>query len=201
MEYGPLKNIVNDTMFPQSGSFSLEEPINWQKCRETFANSFVPNIPGFYFSYSTDRIDISDSIYNFISKTEDILRISDVNLDSTKISKTNRNFAIWVEPSSFWKECEIKRSLFTIFLRCGINYSDNDYEKALLSQKYVQDTIIAVKRFLLGFTCYNNGLYPLKRGWVNTFINLKKDDVKTILIKSSTPKNESNFFGVGSLWS
>jgi len=201
MEYGPLKNMVNDTNFPQIGSFSTEGPINWQKCRETFANLFTPNISGFYFSHSKDNPNVSDAIYSFILKTEDVLRVSGIILDSTKISKTNRNFAIWVEPSFFWKECEFKRSLFTIFLRCGIEYNE-DYEKALFSQKYIKDTIPAVKRFLFGFTYYDKTSVK-KTGWVNAFSNKTKDDVQSILIKPSKPsnsENSNNFFGVGSLW-
>lgn len=202
MEYSPLKNIVNDTTFPQIGSFSIETPINWQKCRETFANLFTSEISGFYFSHGTDNPNASDCIFSFILKTEDILRVSGITLDSTKISKTNRNFAIWVEPSSFWKDCEFKRSLFTIFLRCGIQYTEN-YDNALSSQTYITDTLPAVKRFLFGFTHFNEVADKRfkPRGWVNAFLNKTKDDVKTILTKPSTQENQNNFFGVGSLWS
>jgi hypothetical protein len=199
MEYGPLKIIVNDTTVPQAGYFSVEEPINWQKCRETFADRFTSNISGFYFSHAPEP-KVSDAVYKFILRTEDVLRVGGINLNPTKISKTNRNFAIWVEPSMFWKDCEFKRSLLTIFLRCGTEYRDEDYEKALFSQIYIKDTTPAVKRFLFGFTQYNK-LEVNPKGWVNAFMNKTKDDVKTILTKPYGLVNENNFFGVGSLWS
>lgn len=199
MEFGPIKNIVNDSGTPQVGSFTVETPINWQKCRETFADRFTSDINGFYFSHAPEP-QISDAIYAFILKTEEILGVSGISIQPTKMSRTNRNYAVWVEPSSFWKDCEFKRSLFTIFLRCGAEYRECDYEKALMSQSYIRETIIAVKRFLFGFTNYNR-IESQPKGWVNLFANKTKEDVKTILVKPYGVLNEVNFFGVGSLWS
>lgn len=205
--YGPTRMINYENMVPDKDHFSPEEPFAWAKCRETFYDKFTPATIGFFFSHPNDT---PHSIYEFILKTEETLRFAGVSCESTKMSLTNRDYAVWVEPSTFWKGCEFKRSLFTILLRCGSNYK-NDYEEALISNSYIKDTYVAVKRFLFGYTEYSNSGSELKssfirtdnqkKGWVTNFKGLSKDEVKLLLRRPSDKENVKNFYGVGSIWS
>lgn len=197
LQYGEHKMIVYESTLPSVDSFTVEQPINWQKCRETFYDKFTPEMIGFFFSHDPAP-EVPDNIYAFILKTEALLRIGGATIEPTVFSHTNRNYAIWVQPSSFWKECRFRRSLFTILLRCGARYYGDNYEQALYSNKYIIDTCAAVKRFLFGFIQINDKIET--KGWVNTFTNKSTEEVKILLTKPQVI-DEANFYGVGSIWS
>lgn len=204
LPYGPLKHVNFENTVPSKDFYSVEEPVNWQKCRETFFDKFTIDTKGFFFSHESHP----DNIYRFILKTEEVLKVSGVQIPSfTSMSLTNRDYAIWVEPTHFWKNCEFRRSLFTILLRCGSNFTGT-YEDALLTNTYIKNTYPAVKRFLFGYTEYSNTGNELecafrkaeghRTGWVNNFSNKTKDEVKLFLRKPVA--EDKNFYGVGSIW-
>ena len=84
----------------------------------------------------------------------------------------------------------MKRSLLTILLRCGVKYNrkQDNFEDAVFSCAYTQNTRYAVQRFLDGFTKYTGK----SNGWYNQFYwgggnkanhkILNNDDIDKLLI-------------------
>jgi hypothetical protein len=158
---------------PDSGHYSLGcEELDWISCRENFAKIFNQNQKGLFFSHEPSY---EERISSFIEKTEEILvRAALQNINKSKFYKTNLNFATWIEPSSFWMKCPMKRSLFTMLLRCGSFYNFKNYEEALYSIQYSQSTKKALQRFLYGFTEFqlkNESFEGIGKGWVSYFAN------------------------------
>jgi hypothetical protein len=186
---------------PEYGEYSLElEELNWESCRERFSKSFKQTSKGLYFSCSENK---RENIRSFIEKTEEIL-ISGalIKMCYSKFYKTNLSFAIRIEPSDFWMNCSMKRSLFTMLLRCGISYDFKNYEAALFSTQYSKITKNALIRFLYGFTEYNdsNQIFEgLGKGWVSLFSNLDNSSICEKL--NSKEKNTKLSFGDIVLWS
>ena len=197
---------------PRAGAFAVDgEEISWIKCREQFAAKFSYDVAGIYFVHKKGQ---GESVAAFILQAEKVLGI---HYKKTSVfSETNKDNVIWVSVSSFWKECELRRSLFTILLRAGINYSieENNFSKALFSNSYVKQTETAVKRFFFGFvnfkrqmvTTYHPGSHRagpsqiVRKGWVNTFKNAGVKDVRKILVKPAKNSPEDNFLAAGTLW-
>lgn len=189
---------------PDPGHFSLDEKeLNWNHCRETFAKSFTEKEKGIYFSHNKDQ---ENNVIAFIEKTEEILeKAACQNISKSIFFKTNFNFATWTEPAEFWKECPVKRSLFTLLIRCGLSYDFENYEKALFENHYsTKVTRHALQRFFYGFTKFNfekNDCFEgIGKGWVSYFAN---KNVELICEKLTLPENISNFkflFGEKVLW-
>jgi hypothetical protein len=193
---------------PRTGSFGLENktftnhpangnPVQWVYCRETFArrfHTFPQDAKNFYFCCGKKGID---RFSKFISKTEQIISGFSSNCSQSTFEETNLNYAIWINPSNFWKNCQIRMSLFSILLRCGSLYNpeEDNYEEALFSQDYSKRTKPAVMRFLFGFTNFNGE--QQNQGWVRTFENKKILELRNSLISD---KKEFLFLGKNSLW-
>lgn len=225
VEFGKTKNIKDFMNQPIEGRFGIDvRNFQWIYCREQFARQFNENSKGFFFSHLSHK---SEDVASFILKTEEIIGITDLHVKHDMLmkfnhsffSKTNKQYAMWIEPSEFWKECPVKRSLLTIFLRCATNYCcvDDNYDEVLLSNSYIEDTIVAVKRFLFGFTNYvapplslNFDYYPFAEplasldliGWVKCFKNKSESDVKRLLVLPKGVIQESNLIAEQSncLW-
>jgi hypothetical protein len=200
LEFGDTKLVEKETSLPINGSFSLGKPLNWKKCREQFARDFDEKTDGFFFSHPNGS---SDCIAAFVSKTEDIIEVVSPLPERTRFCRTNVPYALWITPSSFWKECFVRRSLFTILLRCGFEYRPlyDNYEDALKSNIYSQETLPAIRRFLFGYTQFTNNDTVLNgRGWRDLFVN---KDVEEIRSKLTLPKNaniEKTMIGLGTIW-
>ena len=154
-----------------------------------------------FFSHEPDY---EYKICAFIEKTEEILiRAALQNLNKSKFFKTNLNFALWVEPSNFWMKCPMKRSLFTLLLRCGQFYNYNNYEQALYSEEYSKSTKKALQRFLYGFTEFEyegEKFEGIGKGWASYFAN-KECSVVCKKLKSPDYSPKLNFlFGGEFLW-
>jgi hypothetical protein len=136
---------------------------------------FKKNDRGIWYSFSPDLLEGIIECMTWIERS--------VRSGDTIFHKTNpaRPF-FFVEPSSFWKECEMRKNAFTMFLRVAHNYASQSPEernirKAIRSYPYSRDTQPAIERFLFGFTRYT-GKQPapsshtstyVKEGWHNTF--------------------------------
>ena len=190
---------------PKAGAFAVDgEKISWVKCREQFAPKFSSDTDGIYFVHEKDK---GEFVAAFILQAEKVLGIHCKK--RSIFSKTNRGSVIWVSVSPFWKECELRRSLFTILLRAGMNYSieENNFSKTLFSNLYVKQTEVAIKRFFFGFVNFRRQMVmgmpqpgSYCRGWVNTFKDAGVKDVKKILVKPAKKNPEDNFLAVGTLW-
>jgi hypothetical protein len=152
-------NALNATTTGSEGSFSLNrKPFCFEDCREQFALKWGKSTKGFFFKhqlccrYSVGSPDVGHNVAAFIWKTEDILR----RRLHSKFAPTNHNEILWVEPAWFWKSCRMRRSLFTLLLRAGIDYDKerDNYEHAIFNERWLKCTILATKRFLYGYTKY-----------------------------------------------
>ena len=204
MEYGPSKTAKQVSKPPPIGYYSAEkEELDWQRCREQFSKNFVAKTNGFFFSYEAEKCD---GITSFIYKAEGIVSESSrEKIEPSKFSKSNLNFALWVEPSKFWKACEMRRSLFTILLRCGMNYrpADENFEEALYSNGYIKKTKDATHRFFFGFTRYvdkGETISGIGKGWVNSFGQIQPSVIRGRLLPPKGTEEEVCLVGAGSLW-
>jgi hypothetical protein len=93
---------------------------------------------------------------------------------------TQKKSIMWIRPSKWWTLKSMKRSLFTILLRCGNNYKNN-FKEALLSDPYASATEYSINRFLCGYTHYTGS----KKGWLDQFydIRLNKKAINSLLVK------------------
>lgn len=206
VEYGPEKAAKQVGVLPKIGWYAYENDrseLNWLRCRENFASAFTSTINGIYFSHPAGD---GDKVAHFITRMEDtLMAVSCESFEHTKFSKCNLNFALWIEPSEYWKMCEMRRSLFTILLRCGLKYDSkiDNFEEALYSDQYIAGTKDAIQRFLFGFTRYVKGkekISGIGKGWYSYFTSLKPEDIRAKLIPPPGVEIESCLVGTGSLW-
>ena len=179
------------TFTSRGGSFAFFQPVVfWIKCRETFLNKFYKKPGNFLFSYEKDI----EKLIEFVHKAEEIL-----GCQKTKFIPTGTDYAVEVEPSTFWKSCRIRMEFYTILLRAGLKYKGN-FEECLFSEEYFKLTLPAVKRFLFGFTTYRpSNISSARRGWVTIFQCMGKSELRQSLIR--TEKDEFTLVGRNALWS
>lgn len=140
----------------QDGIYFVKQ---WYKCRDLWHTRMgKPDI--FFLAHESGK---SKNIISFMKKVE-----SNLNLEQkSEYGLTQKKFIIYIKPSKWWLQKPIKRSLFTLLLRCGTNYlpKKNNFYEALQSEKFIFETKNAVLRFLSGFTNYHGRV----RGWHNQF--------------------------------
>lgn len=179
---------------PKPGAFFIRGRSNWYKCREMFAKQFSENIDGFYCSLEKECS--ADGLPEFLAITEDILKIESPSV----YQKSTHPLAIFIRPSSFWKTCPIRRSLFTILVRAGLAYRPqyNSWEDAIYTQDYIKITRKAVLRFMYGCTKFVPGERD-RAGWVTTFRHCNEDEIRRKLVfPNGNP--EFGIVGAGTLW-
>lgn len=173
-----------DTPFrPEAGSFCKPRDMHgdrykvgqWYYCRELF-HSQLYNLNLFFFSHEAMK---GNSIASFLQKIEHSLDVHPL----TNFGPTQRKTIMWIEPSRWWTVRAMRRSLFTILLRCGNAYNPHrdNFDQALLSDSYIKSTEYATRRFLQGHTIYTGK----NRGWYKQFYerNLSKKEIDSLLIK------------------
>lgn len=209
-QFGEVKKLKQCYGTPEPGKYALEsEPpkaVHWDHCREQFASKFSEITPGFYFSHPPGKsLDIGE----FMARFESIVGLK---LPST-FSETNRDTILWTEPSQFWLDCQMKRSLLTIVLRCGVNYlADKDnFDDALFGEYkesiYVKETKSATLRFMFGFTKFTGNITSItstssviKHGWREEFKPLDDSTIRRRLVLPEGKAKESSIIGLESLW-
>lgn len=187
---------------PTAGYFSLNNvgldgELKWENCRERFFNTFIETTPGFYYAVKPST---AKHVAEFIARIEELIELEKIpnpktlfNFKASSFSETNVSSVLWIEPSDFWKMCEARRSLFTVFTRCALDYNaeKDNFEAALYSNKYVAETKDAVNRFLLGFREFKLIPGTTFTGWVNFFRENRKS-AKKYLFDPNIPANSSN---------
>lgn len=211
LEFGPKKQIMSVYTTPEDGHFGMEgtdkKSLHWDHCREQFAPKFLEAMVGFFFSHPHGR---AINVATFVLKTEEILgfQTRKTPYEHSQFCLTNKSNILWFEPSSFWRECWMKRSAITILLRAGMAYNldEPNYEEALFTEKYGSQTKPAFMRFLYGFTKYIGEVPPCigsvqKEGWHSTFSVLDNPGVRKLLVVPDGEKYDPCFIGLDSLWS
>lgn len=133
--------------------------LEWLYCREYFQDESA-GIRRFLFCHKPNKCR---RIAAFIHKLEEILNLE----ERTEVGPTQRHNISWLRVSPWWTCSSMKRSLFTILVRCGQNYNikEDNLDEALFSVMYTKQTERAVRRFMGGFTRYTGK----KKGWYSQF--------------------------------
>ena len=157
----------------------------WYYCREWFHDQ-SHGVRRILYTHKSGK---TDNLAHFIRKVERRLKVE----PKTEIGPTQRKTISWVRVSPWWTNSSMKRSFFTMMLRCGQNYDidKEDFNDALYSIAYTRETEYAVKRFLAGYTLYagyTKGWYQAFR-WGNGFgyrspnSEFTKELVKKLLVR------------------
>lgn len=198
VNFTEIKKVSEVKKAGRPGSFSIaSNPLSWIGCRDHFLKIFHNSQKIFFMTIVSGMYE---NVPSFILMTEEILKIQESGFEYSKFAKTNRSYVLGIEPSLFWRECEVKRSFFTALLRAGLEYNvkTNNYEEALYKRSYFRTTKMATMRFLFGHTKFVPDSSREFRGWVNAF---SKDNENSIRRKLQLPKKEEKFLiGLGSLW-
>lgn len=196
---------------PPMGNFALESdelkvPV-WDHCREQFASKFTESATGLYYSVYTNR---GEDVAEFLFKCEELIGFKE---EKSSFCKTDKSTIIWIQASKFWMNCQMKRSLLTVILRCGLNYNSDikNFDEALFSDnfkenKWARETKSAVLRFFFGFTKWlgvekqYTPFMALKHGWHEEFHCQDNSFVRQKLILPEGETLEPTIIGVESLW-
>ncbi len=170
-----------------------------ENCRERLARHFTPTSSGFYMGVLEKEIE---NCPRFMWKVEELLKLK----EHSNFAPTKTKGLLWVQPCQWWKDCIMRRSLFTALIRAGIYYDlkKDNFEQSLFSAQYLNSTKRALMRFLFGFTKYvgpeldtNPGSGLIVRGWSEIFSNATDDLVKGYL---TWPESDPLKLSVNSLW-
>lgn len=140
----------------------------WYKCRDLWQTRMgKPDV--FFLAHESGK---SKNIIEFMKVVENKLNLK----EKSCYGFTQKKFIIYIKPSKWWLQKAIKKSLYTLLLRCGSNYipSKNNFCDALQSEKYLFDTKNALNRFLSGHTNYHGKI----RGWYNQFFLKKPNELE-----------------------
>lgn len=216
--FGAVKPFRQCYGSPPPGNFAVEpEPpreIHWDHCREQFAVHYTQHTQGFYFSHPPEK---GEDVASFLVKCERILGIEELKtpFSQSVFGKTGKQTVIWVEASRFWSCCPMRRSLITVFLRCGMNYSEeqDNFDEALFSEQfhkdnqYTRETRSATLRFLFGFTRYTGNFPPvgtytsvLKFGWHEEFSKMDDFTVRKRLVLPEDEAPAPSLIGMVEPW-
>jgi hypothetical protein len=183
-----------------------EELVEWFKCREQYHRKATETKQdNIYFAHGPGE---EISIACFISKIEKILSFN-FSIQRSLFSRTNMENILWTSPSSFWKECNVKFNLYTIFLRAGLNYNyeKDNFDEALYSMPIVDgkalfpEGVWSINRFLYGFTKFipvDENERRMDVGWINLFKTKNKDQIRQQLI--SPIDRQTYSIGGTTLW-
>lgn len=221
VKFGEQRRFYQEQALPERGYVGLavdkrqivdqptscsEELVEWFKCREQYHRKATEiGQSDIYFAHGANE---EISIACFVSKVEKIISFN-FPISSSIFSKTSMENILWTSPSNFWKECNVKFNLYTIFLRAGLNYNyeQDNFDEALYSMPLVdgrallQEGMWSINRFLYGFTKFiptdENESRP-DVGWINLFKSKNKDQIRQQLI--SPIDRQTYSIGGTTLW-
>lgn len=201
--FAPPKHVTEVKKERRTGRFSLSsDPLTWVGCRDHFLNVFRADSPGFFMTIPSGE---HEKVPAFVLKTEEIIDINSLGFTNSRFALTNRSYVIWIDPSLFWRGCEMRRSFFSALLRAGLEYhpEKNNYEEALYKRDYFRTTKSATIRFLFGHTEFasnRRGRTASSRGWVSAFAREDEKSVRRKLLLPEDRNKCTSLIGVGSLW-
>lgn len=219
--FGDKKTLNQCYSAPAEGQFALDadggKSLHWDHCREQFLGKFLESINGFYYSHKHQR---GEDVAGFVLKFEEIINSeSQNNFPFSTFSQTEKDNILWIQPSSFWKTCLMKKSLLTLLVRCGLNYccDKDNFDDALFAEhnenRYARETKNAVMRFLFGFTKFTGSVSQsvpvsamgststlIRHGWHVEFEKNTIYDVRRKLIRPEGENPEVSLVGIESLW-
>jgi hypothetical protein len=193
---------VYGLMSTSDGCFGLRsvaepETTSWEKCRELFETSMQTGknsmqncgalfTKGFYFSVYRETGGFGEKIAHYIRMIEEVLNLTNLStFKKTSLDGVDKPNCIWIEPSDFWTQYSMRMSALTMFLRCGVIHKDfHHYHEALETYTYARDTILAVDRFLAGYTVYTaHHDWMNRRNWYYAFQSKTASQIAELLVK------------------
>lgn len=200
VNFGETVSINQHQNKPKPGEFALPaSSIEWVHCREKFHRQLHGGISGFFYSHGEGE-NSGRSVAAFVLKTEEIIRLSQ-KVEPSQFSKTNMNFATWIQPSRFWRSCPVRMSFLSLNLRAALSYriEEDNYEAALYNDCYIRQTQEASKRFLYGFTNYVGD--NKDAGWLTIFKTKKSNEICNSLVLPQDHRLENYYMNGGlALW-
>jgi hypothetical protein len=147
-------------------------------CRVEFASDFQRGKNWIGFQILNLKIDLLNEFFQNIEKKLNIK-------NPTVFYYSNENVVV-INVSSFWMKTALKRSVFTLFLRCGAMYYNGNFLNAINSYDLTYKVKSALERFLDGHTFtrlrkIDNDGYPA--GFVTLFEYMSEKQLVRHLIK------------------
>ncbi len=127
--------------------------VQWTHCRDIFQDVSSSALVAKGMWFCIGRCSAPENICAFIECVEDRLDLT----EKTLFRKTRYPEIIWAKPSSFWIHDFVRRSFFTLCLRCGMRYRrmKDNFDYCMFQHYQIsRDTVPAIKRFLKGYTFY-----------------------------------------------
>lgn len=137
----------------EKNEYGRWEPIiTWTHCRDVFQDAPNHEIfgKGMWFCHGSAK---AENICEFVERIESKLELD----EKTYFKKTKFTHIVWLQPSTFWVNNFVRRSFFTLVLRCGMRYKrmKDNFNAAMYNHyKIAKETTPAIKRFLNGYTWY-----------------------------------------------
>lgn len=159
----------------------------WTHCRDLFQDVSNKRLitHGMWFCHGNTKVE---NLCKFIEIIEEKLELD----EKTIFRKTTLKNVVWLQPSSFWINDIVRKSFFTLALRCGTHYkgTKNNFINAMYQHyKISKKTKLAIEHFLNGNTWYTQTRPTANRiGWYCLFTDfdtspMKKEKLETLLVK------------------
>lgn len=160
---------------------------SWKTCRDQFGGEFGKDNNIIYyrfnpknaiFKYCKNHDEGCKNVARFINDTERKLKWK-----LTHFHRTQNPNTLYIHiRSKRWLSSAAFRSLFTLLLRVGVNYSEGrTYEQTLDANSYSRVCKSAIIRLLDGFTVLNKQV-KTSGHWTGTFQNKKENYLKQTLM-------------------
>ena len=155
------------------GNEEIWQANKWYFCREWFQQD-SQGVTRLLYSHGQRQ---TEDVARFIRKVENKLKLK----NKSRIGPTQRSTISWIKVVPFWTKTSMRRSFFTMMLRCSQNYDwvENNFEEALFSIRYTLETAYAVRRFLKGNVRYTGKT----TGWHDEFKYRSKEKIDRLLVK------------------
>ena len=103
--------------------------------------------------------DKKEAVVSYIKDVENILNLK----EKTIIGSIKDKNAIWVRVSSFWLTSAMRKSIFTAFLKTGLEYNGN-FQETNMNSEYFSTNQEHLDYFLAGHTETRFAIYS-EAGW------------------------------------
>jgi hypothetical protein len=127
--------------------------LQWTHCRDIFQDVSDSSLSLKGMWYCHGKCSSAESVCAFIERVEAILDLREKSI----FRKTPYPEILWIKPSPFWIHDFVRRSFFTLCLRCGMRYKrmKDNFEYCMYEHYQIsRDTGPAIRRFLKGYTFY-----------------------------------------------
>lgn len=165
-----------------SKKLGYSKVVKWTHCRDKFQDPVDKTLVrhGMWYCHKSGSLE---NLCAFVSKIETKIKLEKHSL----FQRTQEKNVVWVKPSIFWIDDFVRRSFFTLVLRCGMHYkrTKDNFEEAMYEHFEISRcTKPAIDRFLNGYTFYTYEAPKVNtRGWKYLFEEEDEGAVKKMLLR------------------